>query len=119
MILGHWIEYDSNSETDSVKEIGDRNMSVIICSNRMGSNVLAEGSDQNENSREHGPDDVHERNEDPEWSIIAKFSIFLLVENQRKHYLKKACVENNGYDVVNWQNLFLVETQSNGPNNAN
>ena len=66
MILGHRIEYDSNSEADSVKEIGDRNMSVIICSNRMGSNVLAQRSNQNENTREHRPDDIHERNEDPE-----------------------------------------------------
>lgn len=66
MILGHRIEYDSNCEADSVKEIGNRNMSVIICSNRMGSNVLTQGSDQNKNSREDGPNDVHERNEDPE-----------------------------------------------------
>lgn len=118
MVLLQRVKNNSNGQTDTVQEVDDDDVHVVLRANRVSGDVLAECGDKDDHACKNGPNDLHEGDEDPEGSVVSDVLVLFMVENQGKHYLKEARIEHNGDDVMDGQHLLSVNVQNQSPNGA-
>lgn len=112
------IHHNSSKQTRTVHEVDDDDRNVFLGANAVCGDALTQSSNKDSNAGEDRPNDLHEDDEDPESSVIAKFAVLPSVEDESKHDLDEASVEHNWDHVVDGKDLLAVQVKVESPESA-